>query len=354
MINHLSENLMKAMRILFIGNFLKPAHGSASVSGELAKRMAAKNHMVYAVSKISNRFYRLIDMFSYTLVKANKVDLAVVDVFSGNAFIWSAITGNLLFILKIPFILILRGGNLPEYSSRHRTMVISLLHKAKFVVAPSLYLFTKLLSYREDIHIIGNPIDLVQYKNRVVENPRPKLLWLRAIHKIYNPCLAVKVVYKLHEEFSNLQLEMVGPDKKDGSLEEINTLAGNLGIKEFVQILGAVEKTRVPSIIIENDIFLNTTNFDNTPVSVLEAMACGLCIVSTNVGGIPYLLEHEVDALLVPPEDPPAMAAAVRRILTEPGLAARLSQNARYKAEQFDWSLILPRWEALFEEAVGA
>jgi glycosyltransferase involved in cell wall biosynthesis len=65
------------------------------------------------------------------------------------------------------------------------------------------------------------------------------------------------------------------------------------------------------------------------------------------VGGIPYLVEHEKDALLVPPNDPEAMAAAVRRILTEPGLAERLSRNARQKAEQFDWAIILPQWEAL-------
>lgn len=76
-------------------------------------------------------------------------------------------------------------------------------------------------------------------------------------------------------------------------------------------------------------------------------IALWFAVVSTDVGGIPYLLEHESDALLVPPNDPAAMAAAVRRILTEPELAAQLSRNARRKAEQFDWETILPRWEEL-------
>jgi glycosyltransferase involved in cell wall biosynthesis len=99
------------------------------------------------------------------------------------------------------------------------------------------------------------------------------------------------------------------------------------------------------------DIFLNTTNVDNTPVSIMEAMASGLCIVSTNVGGISYLLEHERDALLVPPDDPEAMAGAVRRLLTEPELAARLSNNARRKAEEFDWATVLPKWKELLTAA---
>jgi glycosyltransferase involved in cell wall biosynthesis len=89
---------------------------------------------------------------------------------------------------------------------------------------------------------------------------------------------------------------------------------------------------------------------DNMPVSVLEAMACGLCVISTNVGGIPYLLEHEHDAMLVPPNDPEAMAAAVRRLLHEPELSARLSANARAKAAQCDWSVVLPQWNRVLYE----
>jgi glycosyltransferase involved in cell wall biosynthesis len=101
------------------------------------------------------------------------------------------------------------------------------------------------------------------------------------------------------------------------------------------------------------DLFLNTTNVDNTPVSVLEALACGLCVVSTAVGGIPYLLTDEHDALLVPPEDAPTMAQAVRRVLCQPELAATLSRHGRAKAETFAWPGVLSQWEALFLAVSG-
>jgi glycosyltransferase involved in cell wall biosynthesis len=80
-------------------------------------------------------------------------------------------------------------------------------------------------------------------------------------------------------------------------------------------------------------------------------MASGLCIVSTNVGGIPYLLDSEGEALLTPADDPAAMAAAVRRILSEPPLAERLSHHARQKAERFDWAAILPQWDTVLRSA---
>jgi glycosyltransferase involved in cell wall biosynthesis len=70
------------------------------------------------------------------------------------------------------------------------------------------------------------------------------------------------------------------------------------------------------------------------------------------VGGIPYLLDHEQDALLVPSDDPKAMAAAVKRLLEDPGLAKKLSEGARRKAEGFDWSAIFPQWERVLKGAL--
>ena len=102
----------------------------------------------------------------------------------------------------------------------------------------------------------------------------------------------------------------------------------------------------------EGDIFLNTTNYESFGVSVLEAAACGLCIVTTDAGELPFIWQDGVDALIVPVNDARAMAAAVTRILAEPGLAAKLSTNARKNAEKYDWSVILPQWEELFKSLV--
>jgi glycosyltransferase involved in cell wall biosynthesis len=72
-------------------------------------------------------------------------------------------------------------------------------------------------------------------------------------------------------------------------------------------------------------------------------------VVTTNVGGIPYLVTDEQHALLVPPDDAAAMAAAVQRVLTTPPLAAQLSRTGRSYAQQFDWETVLPQWQALLD-----
>jgi glycosyltransferase involved in cell wall biosynthesis len=142
---------------------------------------------------------------------------------------------------------------------------------------------------------------------------------------------------------------MLGPDKYDGSLKKTKRIAAELGVTDQIAFLGGVSKAEVPKWLNKGDIFINTTNIDNNPISVIEAMASGLCIVSTDVGGIPYLAENEKDALLVPPNDPIAMAKAVKRLLNDPNLSEKLSMNAHLKVRQLDWSVILSRWEDLLK-----
>jgi glycosyltransferase involved in cell wall biosynthesis len=153
----------------------------------------------------------------------------------------------------------------------------------------------------------------------------------------------------LNSKHSGFQLLMGGGDKRDGSFQKTKQQAELSEVSHQITFSGTIPNKDVPHWLQKGDIFINTTNYDNTPVSVLEAMACGLCIVSTNVGGLPFLLHDGKDALLVPPNDPAAMVAAIQRILTEPDLAISLSTNGRKLVEQFDWRKIYPLWEDLFK-----
>jgi glycosyltransferase involved in cell wall biosynthesis len=292
-------------------------------------------------------------MVTTALLRRASYDVAVVDLFSGPAFLWGEAVGWTAYALGKTVIFTLRGGDLPGFAGKTPRRVRALLRRAVAVTAPSRYLFDAMSQFRGDIELLENPLDLSVYEFRVRRPAAPRLVWLRAFHGIYNPALAPRVVKRLVEEFPGISLVMVGRDRGDGSLEETRRLAAELGVSDRIRFPGGVPKNKVASWLNMGDVFLNTTNVDNAPVSVLEAMACGLCVVSTSAGGMAFLVEDGREALLVRPDDPDGMADAVRRVITEPDLAEKLSRGGRERVARCDWALLLPRWEALFRRAAN-
>jgi len=339
--------------VLLVGNFLSVATRTRSVCEDLANRFRLSGWTVFSTSTRLGRFARLADMLTTTWKHRHQYDVAMVEVYSGPAFLWAEAVCSLLSMLNKPYLLTLQGGNLPNFGRRWPRRISRLLNSAEFVTTPSRYLLEAMHPYRPDLILLPNSIDLEKYAFHPRQEPEPKLVWLRAFHAIYNPSLAPRALAYLLPDFPVACLTMIGSDKGDGSLQKTKKIANDLSIANRIDFPGGVLKADVPKWLSKGDIFINTTNYDNTPVSVIEAMACGLCVVSTNVGGLPYLLDHEKDALLIPADDPKSMASAIHRILTEPGLANQLSQNARKKAEKFDRSIILHQWLELFREVAN-
>jgi glycosyltransferase involved in cell wall biosynthesis len=345
---------MSQSQILLVGNFLSSAVGTRSVCEELSLRLAAHGWKAIETSHKTGRFLRLADMVSSVITRRKEYQVAYVEVYSGLAFLWAEISVQLLSLLQKPILLALHGGGLVNFAQGSPARVRKLLQHGRIVVTPSLFLQAGLQPLYPAIHYLPNAVDVSQYKFQIRNYPASQIIWLRALHKIYQPQLAVKTISYLVQDFNDLTLFMVGPDKKDGSLSSVLELAKSLGVASHIKIIGAVPKSEVPAWLARGDIFLNTTRFESFGVSVLEAALVGLPIVTTNVGELPHLWENEKTALLVPPNHPETMAYAVRRILTEPGLATYLSQNARRKAAQFDWGLIFPRWENLFKQLLSS
>lgn len=335
-------------RLLLIGNFLSSSLGTRFVSEDLASRLEAGGWNVQTTSTKRPRLRRLLDFVATPWRLRATYDVANVEVYSGLSFLWAEAACAVLRAAGKPYVLTLHGGNLPAFARKWPKRVEMLLKPATAVAAPSRFLLEQLRSFRDDVHLIPNAIELADFEFRERRQPAPRLVWLRAFHSIYNPTLAPAVLARVAAVYPDAQLMMVGSDKGDGSFQATCATAERLGVSDRMQFPGSIPKSDVPSRLQEGDIFINTTNVDNTPVSVLEAMACGLCVVSTSVGGIPYMLRDGVDSLLVPPDDADAMAGAVCALLSDPALAARISRAGRTMVEDLDWEPVLARWKELF------
>lgn len=334
-------------RVLLVGNFLSATRANRSVGEELAARLAGAGWSVRTTSSEPRRLPRLADMMRTAWSARREYDVAQVDVFSGAAFCWAESVCAVLRRAHKPYVLTLHGGNLPDFARRWPRRARRLLASAAVVTTPSRYLLEELRPHRDDLVLLPNAIELPRYSFRVREAPAPRLVWLRAFHPIYEPELAVAVLERLARAHPDARLAMAGAVTDEGAHARALARAERAGVAERVRIVRGVAKRDVPAWLDAGDIFLNTATVDNTPVSVIEAMASGLCIVSTRVGGIPHLVRDGESALLVPAGDADAMAAAVSRLLREPGLAPSLSRAARREAERFGWEGVLPRWEAL-------
>jgi L-malate glycosyltransferase len=214
-------------------------------------------------------------------------------------------------------------------------------------VAPSNYL--KKAFFERGFHntiFIPNVLEINQYDFLERKSFHANLLWVRAFDKIYNPQMAIDVLKLLQKKYPSTSLSMIGPDR-DGSLEKTKQYAKNQKVE--VVFTGKLSKSEWTLLAAKHDFFINTTHIDNTPVSVLEAMALGLSVVSTNVGGIPFLIEDQKEGMLVNDNDALAMANKIEFLIQNPILANQLVHSARIKVEQFDWEQVKVLWNNLLQ-----
>jgi glycosyltransferase involved in cell wall biosynthesis len=334
--------------VLLVGNFLSASKGTRFYCEELADRLERTGMPVFRTSTRLGRLARLADMLATCWRMRRCYDVAYVDVYSGASFFWADIISRLLRFLGKPYVVVLRGGRLSEFAESHRARMRSFLQRATEVATPSLYLQQAFQTLRSSIRYIPNAIDVDKYPFRLRTRPAPHLCWLRAFDDTYDPLMAIETIELLRNPVPEARLSMVGPTRDPELFDTTRRAIAEKGLASAVKIVGSVPKAEVPMTLAQHDIFLNTTRYESFGVAVLEAAACGLPVVSTSVGEIPYLWQDGENVLLVEQGDSAAMARAVLRLLTEEGLAEKISRAGRSNAETFGWDKILVQWLDLF------
>lgn len=335
-----------ALKIVYVGNALSYSNSNLTTVEILSQNLKDLSYQVKSYSNQSNKVFRLLSML-WGILRHRNYDYVLIDTYSTSAFWFAWSCARLCKTLNLRYILVLHGGNLPERLNNYPKLCNGIIVNAYINISPSHYLLEafKVAGY-SNLKVIPNSIEIKNYPFKQRKNIRPRLLWVRAFAKIYNPILALRVFKLLRKDYPETQLSMVGPFKDD-SIEECRAYAKKYNLP--VIFTGKMSKKQWITYAQDFDIFINTTNVDNTPVSVIEAIALGLPIVTTNVGGLPYLLEHQEQALLVDPNDENAMKKAILNLLRDEDLVQKLSQNGRQLAETFDWEVVKTKWQEVLQ-----
>lgn len=332
--------------LLYIGNLLSKKGKTATTIDTLSLLFSSEGYTVFTASNKKNKVLRLLDMLFHILKYAKQTDYVLIDTYSTQNFYYAYVCSQLCRILNLKYVPILHGGNLPMRLKNNPRLSKSIFHNSYKNVSPSEYIKSEFekVGYT-NIMTIPNAIDVDKYPFKQRNHETIDLLWVRSFSKIYNPLLAIKLLKALKDEGLKVTLCMVGPEG-DGSLNEAQNFAKKLQIE--VKFTGKLSKEEWIKLSQDYNIFINTTNFDNMPVSVIEAMALGLPIISTNVGGMPFLIENGHDGILVNPNNADEFVEAIKNIISQSEQAKIRVLNAREKALQFDWNVINEKWLNLF------
>ena len=335
------------MKILYIGNKLSK-YGFTPTNVETLGEQLKEFCNVVSVSDKRNKAARMIDMIA-AIYRNRKSDYVIIDTYSTSNFYFTYVAALLCGVFKLRFIPILHGGNLPERLERSPRMSQRIFNHSLINISPSGYLNYEFKRHGyENVVTIPNNIFIDDYLFKVRSSFSPKLLWVRSFDKTYNCEMAVEVLHLLLQQYSNAELCMVGPDK-DGSQQSVKTLAEQYGISDHLIITGKLSKTEWHKLSEDYDIFISTTNFDNTPVSVIEAMALGLPVVSTNVGGVPFLIDEGKDGLLCEKGNAEDMVRRIVHLISMPNNTVDICSNARKKVKSFDWEVVKKQWNELLK-----
>lgn len=331
-------------RILFAGNILSKHKASKGVSEKIVD-IFSNEVPIRAVSDKSNKIFRFADIFWVCLT--HNYDILVADTYSGQALTIARLASLVAKIRGKKIILVLRGGMLPEFYAKNKSLVNSILQRSNQIITPSIYLYNSFNEFGYKVEYFPNFIDTSVFYERKVERKPYSLLWVRAFRNIYNPWLAVESLANVLKNYPQATLMMVGPD--DGLLDETKKLAKQLGVLDKITFAGPIKNTELPILYSSCAVYLNTTSYESFGMAVMEAVACGIPVVSTAVGEIPLLWQDDEEILLISDFEAKSMSEKIGELFANPAKCQSIVSNAKLKVSAYSLNQIKGRWLKLFQ-----
>lgn len=252
-------------------------------------------------------------------------------------------------IMTIPYIVWGQGSDVYLPGRFIRITTKPILHDADAVLALTQDMKSKMQKiYDGEITVVPNGINLERFRgisiNRKIGKAKT-ILFVGRLHPVKGVQYLIEAMAIVHREMPDVKLIIVGNGPERSKLEKLVEL---LDLHECIQFTGEVPQEKIPQIMYEGDIFMLPSLSEGFAIVNIEAMAAGLPIVATNVGGIPEIVEDGVNGYLVNPKKPDEIADRVLKLFQNEKIRERMSTENREKAGMYSWECITNHVENLY------
>lgn len=270
----------------------------------------------------------------------------VIHVLANSGWAWHLFAAPAVWIgrvRRVPVIVNYRGGNAGTFFKTAPKHVLATLRLAKVRVTPSAFLQRVFAEYGLQTEIVPNIVDLSRFSPRPSRDfgDSPHLIVTRNLEPIYDIPTAIRAFHGVRKVMPGARLTVAGTGPESGRLQ---ALVEELGLQSCVSFSGRIDNADIPGLYASADCMLNPSTVDNMPISILEAFASGVPVVSTAAGGIPDMVEDGVSALLVPISDSLQMGEAALRVLGNVSLAASMRNAGLQAAARYAWPTVREQW----------
>ena len=354
-------------KIALVGPLPPPQGGMANQTSQLARLLEGEGAAVNVVQTNVRYQPGLIEgvrgvraLFRFVpylrALRRAARDATLFHVMANSGWAWHWFAAPALYVAHtsdVPVVLNYRGGDAERFFARSYRAVERSLRWADDVVVPSRFLKEVFEKFGARARVVPNIIDLDLFRpssQGSLNGSGPRVLIARNLEPIYDIETGIRAFARLRASFGEATLDVAGSGPERARLE---ALAGELGLTGAVRFLGRVDNDDMPKLYAAADIALNTSLVDNMPISLLEALASGVPVVSTDVGGVPELVEDAREALLVPPREPESTAHALVSLWRSPEKRSALRNAGLKKARTFGWDVVRAQWAEVYGDVLA-
>ena len=345
------------LHIALVGPLPPPAGGMATQLAQLKGLLEKEGAQVTVIQvnapyrphwagklPVVRAAFRLLPYLANLWRQVKKVDC--VHILANSGWSWHLFATPAVWIAHLrgkPVIVNYRGGEAKVFFERSFRWVSPTLKRADLITVPSKFLEHIFKEFGVTTTIVPNIIDLNRFRPEAKDPSNettdpPVIVVTRNLEPIYDIGTAIEAFAQSQKTLptgAKLVIAGSGPEH-----DALTAKVDQLGLSKNVSFTGRLNREEMAELYQRADLMVNPSLADNMPNSVLEALASKVPVVTTDVGGIPFLVEHEQTALLVKPADPVAMAEAIQRVFNEPVLQSHLKEQGFAYVSQFVWTEI--------------